>query len=117
MSGASHLPKDKVIYALAKALLFYAKGRHYVGLGEAGWDAPDEPNWLCAPIERPTDEQLDGIIIEDGGVAAAALRKAFGRKLTQYQHHTSRGEPAALVCQHHRIEAECFRCHPERMPI
>lgn len=103
------------IWILAKALLFYAKGRHYGGFLEAEFEAPDEPNWMCPTTEAPSEEQWNSLLLEDGGVAAAGLRAAFGRKTTMYECHTSRGHPAAEVCSHRRIATQCWRCHPERV--
>ena len=100
---------------LTRALLFYAHGRHYTGFVEADWEAPDEPNWMCPTTDLPDEAKYEQMLLEDGGVAAAALRKAFDRKLTRYDYHRSTGKKAALVCPHHRLLADCLRCHREAL--
>jgi len=49
-------------------------------------------------------------MVEDGGYAATALRKAYGRKLTRYDHYTSRGRKAHQVCVQHQMPQPCLRC-------
>jgi hypothetical protein len=93
--------KDQQIRLLTRALLFYAKGQHYSGFDT--WDAPDEPNWLCPPTEGHE-------LLEDGGVAAAALRKVYGRALTRYENHNSLGHSASKVCPDHQFMQPCPRC-------
>lgn len=100
---------------LAQALLFYAKGKHYYGLQEAHWEGPTgDENWLCPPCgdekDLPTLTQYESMTVEDGGYAASALREAFGRKRTRYDHYRSLGRKAHLVCDEHRLPLPCPRC-------
>ncbi|QCG95024.1 hypothetical protein E6C67_14435 [Azospirillum sp. TSA2s] len=66
-------PVGEVVEALTKALTFYANREHMVGDWDGWEDASGEPpNWLNAPDGH-------GAMIEDGGVARAALRSGEGR--------------------------------------
>lgn len=94
---------------LTRGLLHYAKGNHYVGFEK--WDEPDEPNWLCAPMDEPiTPADAESMMIENGGWAATVLRRAFGRVLSRYQTCVSRGLKPHQVCAEHRYPTPCPRC-------
>jgi hypothetical protein len=99
---------DQKIRLLTRALLFYAKGQYMIGFD--GWEAPDEPNWMCPPEEPPQGDAWDQMMIEDGGVAAATLRKVYGRALTRYDSHNSLGHKASQVCEIHKQLHPCPRC-------
>ena len=103
------------VHMLARALLFYAKGRHYNGLEEANWEGPTgDDNWLCPPSsdenDLPTLDQYEAMTVEDGGYAASALRKTFGRKMTRYDHYRSLGRKARDICEQHELPLPCARC-------
>jgi hypothetical protein len=93
---------------LTRGLLFYAHGHHVAGFED--WEAPDEPNWDCAPVDLPDQQTWESMMIENGGWAAAVLRKVFGRRKDKRGWSKLLGEKASNFCETHEFKKPCSRC-------
>lgn len=93
---------------MARALVFYARAQHLVGFGE--WEAPDQPNWDCPPVELPTQQSWESMMVENGGWAAAVLRKVFGRRVDRYGRCGLFGLKPAQFCTEHELAKPCSVC-------
>lgn len=96
---------------MARGLVFYARAHHLVGFGE--WEAPDQPNWDCAPEELPTQQSWESMMVENGGWAAHILRKVFGRRVDRYGRCGVFGLKPAQFCAEHESAKPCGRCESQ----
>ena len=101
----------RCVRLMARGLLFYAHANHLVGFDR--WEAPDQPNWDCPPQEAPGLLELDSMMAENGGWAAAVLRKVFGRRMDKYGRSKTLGEKPANFCEAHSHAKPCARCESQ----